>query len=137
MELIRKFRLKIGRLILSKKIARNKRKVFYSNFKNVKKIGIVWDASRPLEFIELSRFHQKMQDIKIDVMVFGYFPGKNLPDQYTAIRYLRCIKKDEISVFNYPVSSEVRSCRSVSIPLIAPISVSEDKRILSCVTSSL
>ena len=47
MELFKEFRLKIGKIILSKKVARNKREVSYSNFKNVKSIGIVWDASRP------------------------------------------------------------------------------------------
>jgi hypothetical protein len=88
MELFKNIRLKIGKLILSRDVARKKREVYYSGFKNVRNIGIVWDASRPSEFTSLSRFHQKMQDIKIDVTILGYFPGKNLPDQYTAIRYL-------------------------------------------------
>ena len=109
MELFKNIRLKIGNLILSKNVARKKREVYYSNFKNVRSIGIVWDASRPAEFVSLSRFHQKMQDIKIDVTIQGYFPGKNLPDQYTAIRYLRCIKKDEVNSFYHPDSSETNS----------------------------
>ena len=73
MELFKNIRLKIGKLILSKNVARMKRKVYYSNFKNVRNIGIVWDASRPVEFASLSRFHQKMQDIKIDVINFRLF----------------------------------------------------------------
>ena len=109
MELFKNIRLKIGKLILSKNVARKKREVYYSNFKNVRNIGIVWDASRPAEFTSLNRFHQKMQDIKIDVTILGYFPGKNLPDQYTAIRYLRCIKKDELNSFYHPDSAEARS----------------------------
>ncbi len=109
MELFKNLRLKIGKLILSKNVARKKREVYYSNFKNVRNIGIVWDASRPAEFTSLNRFHQKMQDIKIDVTILGYFPGKNLPDQYTAIRYLRCIKKDELNSFYHPDSVEARS----------------------------
>jgi hypothetical protein len=109
MELFKSIRLKIGKIILSKNVARNKREVHYSDFKKVKNIGIVWDASKPAEFASLSRFHQKMLDIKIDVMIFGYFNGTNLPDQYTAIRYLRCIRKDEINKFYYPDSSETRS----------------------------
>jgi hypothetical protein len=106
MELFQNIRLKIGNLILCKKLARIKRVVHYSNFKSVKNIGIVWDASQTGEFTSLSRFHQRMQDIKIEVTIFGYFPGKNLPDQYTAIRYLRCIRKDEINSFYHPDSSE-------------------------------
>jgi hypothetical protein len=109
MELFKKIRLKIGQLILSKSVARARRKVHYSNFGNVRNIGIVWDASRPVEFATLSRFHQRMQETKIEVTIFGYFPGKNLPDQYTAIRYLRCIRKDEINSFYHPHSSEANS----------------------------
>jgi len=106
MELLKNLRLKIGKLILSKNVARMKRRVYYSNFKKVRNIGIVWDASRPVEFPSLSRFHQKMQDIKIEVSIFGYFPGNNLPDQYTAIRYLRCIRQDELNNFYNPASAE-------------------------------
>jgi hypothetical protein len=109
MELFKKIRLKIGRLMLSKKAARTKREVFYSTFKNIKSIGIVWDASKPVEFASLSRFHQKMLDIKIDVTILGYYPGKNLPDQYTALRYLTCIRKDELNKFYHPDSSETKS----------------------------
>jgi hypothetical protein len=106
MELFKEFRLKIGKAILTKKAAKIKRGASYTNFGNVKSIGIVWDASKPLEFNYLSKFHQKMQEIKIDVMILGYYPGNNLPDQYTAIRYFSCIKKDEINNFYHPASFE-------------------------------
>ena len=107
MELFKNIRLKIGEAFLAKKLAGQKRrKVFYSNISNVKKIGIVWDASRPAEFASLSRFFHKMSERNIEVRILGYFPGKNLPDQYTAIRYLTCIKNDEINFFYEPVSSE-------------------------------
>jgi hypothetical protein len=134
MELFQNIRLKIGKMILSKNVARMKRKVYYSNFKNVRSIGIVWDASKTGEFSSLGRFHQRMQDIKIDVTVFGYFPGKNLPDQYTAIRYLRCIRKDEINNFYHPDSSETSSF--IKNPFDILIDVNFDKLFpLSCVTS--
>ena len=71
MELFKNIRLKIGKLILSKKVARKKREVYYSNFRNVRNIGIVWDASKPSEFASLNRFHQKMQEIKIDVTILA------------------------------------------------------------------
>jgi hypothetical protein len=134
MELLKEFRLKIGRAILAKKAAKNKRGVFYSNFGNVRKIGIVWDASKPLGFSHLSRFHQKMQEIGIEVMIFGYFPGKNLPDQYTAIRYFRCIKKDEINSIYHPDSSEYRSF--INTPFDILIDINFDNQFpLQCVTS--
>jgi hypothetical protein len=106
MELFKKIRLRIGYIILSNRVARTKREVRYSNFKDIRSIGIVWDASRLSEFATLSRFHQRMSDLKIDLKVFGYFPGKNLPDQYTAIRYLSCMRDDEINSFYHPHSNE-------------------------------
>ena len=59
MELFKNIRLKIGKLILSKEVARKKREVYYSNFKNVRNIGIVWDASRPSEFPSLKQVSSK------------------------------------------------------------------------------
>jgi hypothetical protein len=134
MELFKNIRLKIGKLILSKKVARMKRTAKYSNFKNVKSIGIVWDASRPSEFSSLSRFHQRMQELKIDVSVFGYFPGKNLPDQYTAIRFLTCTRKDEINNFYHPDSTETKSF--IKNPFDVLIDINFDKQFpLNYVTS--
>lgn len=106
MELFKNIRLNIGRALLLRKIARTKRKVEYSNITHVKTIGIVWDASKSNEFSSLSRFHQLMSEKNIEVRILGYFQGKNLPDQYTAIRYLTCIKNNEIDFFYHPVSSD-------------------------------
>ena len=109
MELFKNIRLKIGKLILSNKVARTRREICYSTFRNVRNIGIVWDASKIVEFASLSRFHQRMLDIQIDVTIFGYYPGNNLPDQYTAIRYLTCVRKTELNNFYYPDSPEAKS----------------------------
>lgn len=106
MELFGATRLKIGNSILSKKFERTRRKVFYSSISQVKTIGIVWDASRIKDFNSLSRFYQRMHDRNIDVKIIGFYQGKELPDQYTAIRFLTCIRKKEISVFYIPDSAE-------------------------------
>jgi hypothetical protein len=106
MELFKNIRLKIGKAALKKKAAHFRRKVFYSNFQLVKNIGIVWDASKTAEFPSLSRFHQKMHERNIEVSVLGYFPGNELPDQYTAIMYLTCIRKNELSYNYHPVSKD-------------------------------
>ncbi len=106
MELFKNVRLKIGKRILDKKLAKTKRNVSYSNISHVKKIGIVWDASRHEDFASLSKFHLKMSERNIDVRILGYFPGKELPDKYTAIRYLTFLRKQEINFFYQPVSSE-------------------------------
>ena len=106
MELFKNVRLKIGKRMLANKVSRTKRKVFYSNIGLVKKIGIVWDASKPEEFQALSRFHQKMNDRSIEIDILGYFPGKELPNQYTAIRYLTCLRKKDINFFYQPQSGD-------------------------------
>jgi hypothetical protein len=109
MELFKNIRFKTGMAILSNKLSKIKRKVSYSNIGQVKNIGIAWDASKTEDFAGLSRFYQKMHERNIEVRILGYFPGKELPDQYTAIRYLTCIRKKEINIFYHPVSSEVNS----------------------------
>jgi hypothetical protein len=106
MEFISNIRTKIGRSLLKKKLGKVKRKVFYDNLKTVKNIGIIWDSSRVNEFFCLSRFYQKMHERNIEVKIIGYYPGKNLPDQYTAIRYLTCIRREEVSFFYQPESAE-------------------------------
>jgi hypothetical protein len=135
MELFKNLRLKIGKAILRKKISRIKRKVFYSNFSKVKTIGIVWDASNPEDFSGLSRFYQKMHDRNIEVKILGYFSGKNLPDQYTAIRYLTCLRKTEINFFYHPVSSEFRNFVSNRFDILIDINFKELFP-LKCVSST-
>jgi hypothetical protein len=109
MELFEKIRLKIGDTILRNKIALSKRKAHFLNINEVKNIGIVWDASITEDFICLSKFYQKMHENKTDVKIMGYFPGKSLPNQYTAIRYLSVIKKEELNLFYHPVSPETNA----------------------------
>jgi uncharacterized protein YueI len=121
MELFKKIRLKIGNSILKKKVTDTKRKVHFSSFSLVKKIGIVWDASNTYEFPSLSRFYQKMHERSVDVQIIGYFPGKNLPDQYTAIRYLTCIRRKELNLIYQPVSKEAESFVSNSYDLLIDI----------------
>jgi hypothetical protein len=95
--------------MLSGKMAKTSRKPHYINFYNIKSIGIVWDASSPEDFIKLSRFHQKMSEQNKEVKIFGFFPGKSLPDQYVAQRFLTCLKKKEVNFFYRPVASETQT----------------------------
>jgi hypothetical protein len=106
MELFEKTRLKIGNSILSKRAEKARRKIYYSSISQVKSIGIVWDASKIQDFSCLSRFFQRMHDRNIDVKIIGYYPGKELPDQYTAIRFLSCLRKGETNLFYIPDSTE-------------------------------
>lgn len=109
MELFKRIRLKIGDGMLRNKLARTERKPHYSNIRQVRNIGIVWDASKTEDFNFLSKFYQRMAETKTDVKIMGYYPGKTLPDQLTAVRYLSVIRRDELNVFFHPVSSETNS----------------------------
>ncbi len=109
MEFFGNIRLKIGRAILRKRVARINRKMEYRNFLDVRSIGIVWNALNHDEFQGLARFHQRMQERNIEVKILGYYNGKHLPDQFTAIRYLSCIRKVETNIFYIPESTEVQS----------------------------
>ncbi len=106
MELFRHLRLRAGRALMAGKLSKIKRKAFYSDFNSIKSIGLIWDASRQEDFQILSRFHQRMAALNISAEVLGYFPGKKLPDQYTAIRFLTCLKRQDLDFFYKPASGE-------------------------------
>jgi hypothetical protein len=106
MGLFKGLRQKIGNSILAGKLIKLKRKAKYLNFSQVRNIGIVWDASRVDDFNSISKFHQKMHDRNIDVKVLGLYTDKELPNKYTALRYLTCIRKSELNYFFFPVSTE-------------------------------
>ncbi|MCX6333658.1 MAG: hypothetical protein NT092_05055 [Bacteroidia bacterium] len=106
MELFENIRLKMGNSTFSKKLIKSKRKVNFPGIGQTKKIGIVWDASKTGDFASLSKFHQKMHERNIDLKIFCYYPGKELPDQYTAIGFLSCMKRNELNFFYIPASTE-------------------------------
>ena len=109
MELLKNIRLKIGATILKEKAVKRKKRMVYKNFSLVKSIGIVWDAANKDEFQSLSKFYHEMQKRNIDVQIIGYSTLKKLPDAYTAIRYLACIRKHEINMFYIPESNDTRN----------------------------
>lgn len=107
MELFRRIRIKTGMSLLQGKLKSRERKRVFPGLACIKSIGIVWDASRPEDFPILAAFHQKMHQKNIEVKIMGYFPAKELPDKYTAIRYLTCLKEKDIDFFYRPKSPEV------------------------------
>jgi hypothetical protein len=106
MEMFRNFRLARGKSVLRKRLARLKRVRFTNNISQAKSMGIVWDATNPDDFQALSQLHQKMAERNIDLKIIGYYPGKELPARLTAIRYLTCLKKDDINLTYRPIANE-------------------------------
>jgi hypothetical protein len=121
MEFLSSLRVRAGRSKLSGKMARITRKPSFLNFYNIKSIGIVWDASKTEDFSILSKFHQKMAEQNKDVKIFGYFPGKEFPDKYTAIRFLTCIKRQEVSFFYCPVHPDTESFMKTKFDVLIDI----------------
>jgi hypothetical protein len=66
----------------------------------------VWDATRNMDFPILSKFHQRMHEKDVKVKIIGYYGGKELPNNLTAIRFLSCIRRSELDFFYKPVSVE-------------------------------
>jgi len=126
MELFKNIRLKIGKANLSKKITGTNRKVHYSNISLVKSIGIVWDASRPEDFASISKFYQKMHERKIEVKIISYFPGENLPDKYTAVRYLSFLRRNELNIFYQPDSQESKDFINTKYDILVDINFKND-----------
>jgi hypothetical protein len=109
MEILKGLRLKAGKFILHRNQSHIKRTKSFTNFTAARTMGIVWDASRPEEFRILSRFHETMDERHIEVKVLGYYPGENLPDQYRAVRYLKCMKKKDVDLLYRPVSEDAHN----------------------------
>jgi hypothetical protein len=121
MELLRNLRIRISKSMLSAKMAKSSRIAHYAHFSRIKSIGIVWDASNPADFLSLSRFHQKMSELKKEVTIFGFFPGKILPDQYVAVRFLTCLKNKEVDLLYRPVSPEAQAFIKTKFDLLIDI----------------
>lgn len=124
MELFRESRLRHGRYLLRKRADTVTRKRFRGNLKNARSIGIVWDASDISGFPVLSQFQQKMQDRNIETRILAYYPEKVLPDRLTAIRYLSCIRRDDLNFFYIPVSGESESFIKTSFDVLIEINFS-------------
>lgn len=137
MELFEKTRLKAGYYFLARDNSRRSRKALYTDFSKVKKIGIVWDASKPDDFLQISRFQQKMLERGIEVQVMAYYSGKELPDHLTAIRYLTCIRRNELNFFYKPLTPEVEKFVAEKFDVLIDININRRFPLVYLTTLSL
>lgn len=107
MELFKKLRVLIACSIVSKRLRKLHRRKKFNNLRNAHKIGIVWAGDQPDDFNAITKFHQEMQAIGIQVDILCYYPGKVLPDKFTAFRYLNCFKRSDLNFFFFPQPREV------------------------------
>ena len=96
MTLFKGTRLLFCRIALKKRLRKIRRNQKFNNLRTSHKIGIVCDGSDTSDFECISSFYQDMKNINIQVDIICYYPDKILPDEYTAIRYLTCLKALEV-----------------------------------------
>ena len=118
MDFFRNFRLSRGRTVLRGKFSRLRRTRFRGNILSARKIGLVWDASNPDEFQVLSQFHQKLAERDIELSILGFYPGKEIPDKITAIRYLTCLKQEDINYTYRPVAAEATKFMNIPFDIL-------------------
>lgn len=106
MELFRSLRIRAGSNILRKKSLKVKRKRDFVNLKKAARIGIVWDIIKNDDLAAISDFILKMNERGIKVDIIGFFHGKQLPDNLTALRYITCLKREDLSFLYRPKTVE-------------------------------
>lgn len=121
MELFKKPRLAWARLKMQRRLKKTYRNKRFNNLRNAHKIGVVWDGSFLISFPELTEFYQKMQKNNIQVDVICYHPDKVLPNEYTALRYLRCFKPNDLNFFFIPKKDELEDFISTPYEILIDI----------------
>ena len=124
MELFKNIRLSIGKTITRKKLSRINRSKKFNNLRNSRKIGIVWDGNLTNQFNFLTDFYREIHERGIQVDIICYYSGKILPNEYTAIRYLKCFKRSDLSFFYLPESPEVEEFINTPYDIIVDINFS-------------
>ena len=107
MEFLKKPRLVWARAKIRRRLRKTYRNKKFNNLRNSHKIGIIWDGSYQESFGEINSFYQKMKANGIQVDIICYYPGDILPDQYTALRYLKCFKRTDLNFFYIPKLDEL------------------------------
>ena len=123
MELCKGTGLFIGKLIMKRRLKSIRRHKKFNNLHNAHKIGIVWDGSNTDDFEAITTFYQDMQKINIQVDIVCYFPKTVLPDKYTAIRYLSCIKKPDLNFFCIPRSDDINEFINTPYEILIDINI--------------
>ncbi|MEE4116598.1 MAG: hypothetical protein V2I37_10535 [Marinilabiliaceae bacterium] len=123
MELFRKPRLAWARFKIRKRLKSTYRNKRFNNLKNAHKIGIIWDGSFIESFSVLSDFYKRMQINNIQVDIVCFHPNKILPDEYTALRYLRCFKQSDLNYFFIPKAAEIDDFISTPYEILIDINL--------------
>lgn len=106
MELFRSLRISAGYNVLKKRAIKVRRNRDFVNLSTAQTIGIVWDITNEDDLPPISDFILQMNERGIKVEVIAIFQGKLLPDKLTALRYITCLKREDLSYFYLPKTPE-------------------------------
>jgi hypothetical protein len=121
MELLQKIRSKIGGVILDRRASSVRRLKQNFDFDRVKRIGIVWDATKVDDFIHVAALHRKMTDMGKTVEVLAWIPDNNVPDRLTGLSYMRFLRKSDLTWLLIPKSEDSRQFMETKFDLLIGI----------------
>jgi len=124
MELLSNLRLKAGRYLLRQRLASLRRMHPGFNFENVKKVGILWDASFENEFQHLAALNRQLAEMGKSVEVMVWIPGKVVPDRLTGLTYMKFLRRADLNWAYMPVSEDAKQFMETRFDLLIDINPS-------------
>jgi hypothetical protein len=124
MEFLGNLRLKVGRLILRRRMASVRRLQQRFDIEKVKKVGILWDASVEKDFQHLAALNRQLTEMDKSVEVLTWIPGKSVPDRLTGLTYMKFLRKGDMNWTFIPVSEDARTFMKTKFDLLIDINPS-------------
>ncbi len=124
MEILSNLRLKAGRYLLHKRLSSLRRMQPEFNIENVKKIGILWDATYENEFQHLAAFNRQLAEMGKSVEVMVWIPGKIVPDRLTGLTYMKFLRRTDLNWAYMPVSEDAKQFMATRFDLVIDINPS-------------
>jgi hypothetical protein len=124
MGLFYNLRLKAGRMMLQRRLGSLRRIRQDFNLDQVKKIGILWDASFENDFQHLAALNRQLSEAGRSVEVLAWIPGKVVPDRLTGLSYMKFLRKSDLNWAFIPVSEDAKKFLETKYDLLIDINPS-------------
>ena len=100
--ILEKFRLKVARILLRRKSKKAKRQKMLFDFASAKYIGILCSPQDEISTRHLKDFLQYLSQKGIQYLVFGYFDGKKIPDNFLYWKGVDFMTHQDLNFFLIP-----------------------------------
>jgi hypothetical protein len=121
MEILGNLRLKVGRMIIRRRISPFRRIRQEFNLEKVKRVGILWDASSENDFQHLAALTRELTQAGKSVEVLVWIHGKTVPDRLTGITYMKFLRQSDLNWLFVRTSEDARNFISSKFDLIIDI----------------